>query len=237
MPGTFELGPPGNLVDSSALPDKRTVRVPLATTRRQSTSENFASPSSALQPEYLHRYLFALQFCDAKEVLDISCGERFASSLLSTVAEHVTTLGIDEEADLRTPVDRGRHNLPASSASFDVAISLDTRTHIAASEQYLGEIKRVLRPGGVLVLSTSDAGPQHSSDQGVCLVELVSKLFANVAFLSQSAVMGSVIAMASGEAREECQRFRRIGGDVSDVSPELMRNTHQICVASDALLP
>lgn len=43
------------------------------------------------------------------------------------------------------------HKLPFASASFDGAVALEVLEHVASPEKVLGEIKRVLRPGGYAV--------------------------------------------------------------------------------------
>src|SRR5439155_25446133 len=46
--------------------------------------------------------------------------------------------------------------LPLADRSVDVVVSFETIEHITAQEEFLGEIRRVLRPDGVLVMSSPD---------------------------------------------------------------------------------
>jgi len=45
-------------------------------------------------------------------------------------------------------------NLPFDDNSFDVVVSLETLEHVSDLDNTLDEIKRVLKPGGFLILST-----------------------------------------------------------------------------------
>jgi 2-polyprenyl-3-methyl-5-hydroxy-6-metoxy-1,4-benzoquinol methylase len=100
-------------------------------------------------------------------VLDVGCGEgRFAAELARAGAEVV---GIDVAAEpLRRA--RARHPeldlrqvqaeaaWPLQDASFDVVWAGEVIEHVADTSGWLSEVRRVLRPGAVLLLSTPDHG-------------------------------------------------------------------------------
>jgi ubiquinone/menaquinone biosynthesis C-methylase UbiE len=114
--------------------------------------------------EHWHRYHFASRWVEGKRVLDVACGEGYGSALLSRRAASVVGIDISPQA-----IDHAKSayaslrnveftcasctSLPLESASFDVAVSFETLEHIAEQAQFLGELARVLKPGGVLVLS------------------------------------------------------------------------------------
>jgi SAM-dependent methyltransferase len=114
--------------------------------------------------EHWHRYHFAARWCAGKRVLDVACGEGYGTALLARHAAHVTGADISAEAIAHA---RNRYGslanakfveasctaLPLDDASVDVAVSFETIEHIAAQAEFIEELARVLKPGGVLVLS------------------------------------------------------------------------------------
>ncbi|MGD9265032.1 MAG: class I SAM-dependent methyltransferase, partial [Lysobacterales bacterium] len=115
--------------------------------------------------EHWHRYVVARRFCEAKTVLDVACGEGYGSHMLAAVANHVTGVDISEDAVAHaTGQYGGRENLefiqgdceklPLPDNSVDVAVSLETIEHLEAQEAFVGELRRVLKPGGLLVMSS-----------------------------------------------------------------------------------
>jgi SAM-dependent methyltransferase len=101
-------------------------------------------------------------------VLDIGCGEgHFAAALLRAGAEAVA---VDVAAE---PLSRARSRhpaldlrlvepeaaLPFEDTSFDVVWAGETIEHVADTAQWLSELRRVLRSGGLLLISTPDHGP------------------------------------------------------------------------------
>ncbi len=101
-------------------------------------------------------------------VLDIGCGEgHFAAALLRAGSE-VVAADVAAEPLSRA---RSRHpaldlrlvepeaKLPFEDTSFDVVWAGETIEHVADTAQWLSELRRVLRSGGLLLISTPDHGP------------------------------------------------------------------------------
>jgi 2-polyprenyl-6-hydroxyphenyl methylase/3-demethylubiquinone-9 3-methyltransferase len=104
----------------------------------------------------------------AVRVLDVGCGDGwFAAALARTGAEVV---GLDASAEaVRRALRRHPHAdlrvvdcelpLPLSDSSFDVVWAGEAIEHVADTAGWLSELRRVLRSGGLLLLSTPDHGP------------------------------------------------------------------------------
>jgi 2-polyprenyl-3-methyl-5-hydroxy-6-metoxy-1,4-benzoquinol methylase len=102
-----------------------------------------------------------------ERVLDVGCGEgRFASELARAGTE-VVGIDVAEEplrrARLRHPELDLRHvqaegEWPLPDASFDAVWAGEVIEHVADTAGWLSEVRRVLRSGGTLLLSTPDHG-------------------------------------------------------------------------------
>lgn len=129
--------------------------------------------------EHWHRYVVASRFCRGKSVLDVACGEGYGSNMLAGVAKSV--IGVDiSGAAVAHAADRYRERenlefkqgscekIPLPDDSVDVAVSMETIEHIEQQEAFIRELKRVLKPGGLLVMSSpnkreySDARNYHN---------------------------------------------------------------------------
>jgi len=99
-------------------------------------------------------------------VLDAGCGEGYAAGLLTTAWPGVCVVGVDYDP-LTTAHARRTHGgeraaylrgaltaLPLGDATVDVALSLQVLEHIWTPGDYVRELARVTRPGGVVVIST-----------------------------------------------------------------------------------
>ncbi|GAB2795227.1 hypothetical protein GCM10027040_22020 [Halomonas shantousis] len=116
--------------------------------------------------EHLHRYLMARQYVAGKTVLDIASGEGYGSVLLAEVAEKVVGVDIDRQAVDHACRKYRRDNLefrigscteiPLADDSVDIIISFETIEHHDQHDEMMIELKRVLRPGGLLIISSPD---------------------------------------------------------------------------------
>ena len=117
--------------------------------------------------EHWHRYLYAAEFAAGKQVLDIACGEGYGSALLAEVATRVVGVDIDPEivgfaahkyprANLEFRPGPA-HAIPVSETeAFDLVLSFETLEHMTEEHQrqFLTDVKRRLKPEGVLLVST-----------------------------------------------------------------------------------
>ncbi len=96
------------------------------------------------------------------EVLEAGCGEGYGADLLARSAAGVIALDYDEYATGHArsaypdvPVVRGNLvALPLADHSVDAVVSLQTIEHLWDQPTFVAECVRVLRPGGLLVVST-----------------------------------------------------------------------------------
>jgi 2-polyprenyl-3-methyl-5-hydroxy-6-metoxy-1,4-benzoquinol methylase len=113
------------------------------------------------------RYEFAAPYCRDKRVLDVACGAGYGSDLLAGVARGVTGLDVDVGAVAHARSHYRQEGLsfavgdacrlPFDDANFDTVVSFETIEHLAEIPQHLGEVRRVLAPGGVYMVSTPRA--------------------------------------------------------------------------------
>lgn len=129
--------------------------------------------------EHWHRYALARQLGLHRTVLDVACGEGYGAAMVAENANRVVGVDISAEA-IRHAGNRYGHQanlefitascdcLPFPDASFDLAISFETIEHIETQQAFIAELARVLRPDGVLLLSSpnkrlySDAHDYHN---------------------------------------------------------------------------
>ncbi len=119
---------------------------------------------SQIHYEHLHRYYFARQLATGQDVLDMASGEGYGADILAGEARYV--IGIDSHRDSVYHASKkyARENLafiqgsitsvPLQPKGFDIITCFEAIEHISDHESLLTEIKRLLRPGGVLVLSS-----------------------------------------------------------------------------------
>ena len=107
-------------------------------------------------------YRYACELIDGGHVLDAGCGEGYGTAMLAEAG--ADALGVDlDEAIVRRAADRyagarfdvaNLVDLPYDDASFDAIISLQVIEHLHTPQEFIAQCVRLLRPGGVLMLST-----------------------------------------------------------------------------------
>jgi|CXWL01.1.fsa_nt_gi ubiquinone/menaquinone biosynthesis C-methylase UbiE len=96
-----------------------------------------------------------------KKILDIGCGTGETLSFLKTVFPEAKLSGVDASNQaVRYTKDRGHMakvasaiHLPFRPESFDVVLLLDVIEHIKADGSVIKEAKRVLKKGGVIIIT------------------------------------------------------------------------------------
>jgi ubiquinone/menaquinone biosynthesis C-methylase UbiE len=113
--------------------------------------------------EHLARYRFAARFSEGAHVLDAGCGSGYGSAELSNAAR-VTAADISVDAirhareNFRRPgitfLQASCEALPFADGTFDLITAFEVIEHLTHWEQLLTEAKRVLKPTGILLVST-----------------------------------------------------------------------------------
>ena len=107
-------------------------------------------------------YEYALPLVSGRRVLEVGCGEGYGTALLASAA--ATIVGVDYDAltvahaARRYPQARFvRANLaalPVATGTVDVVVTLQVIEHVWNHPEFVRECRRVLRPGGRLLVTT-----------------------------------------------------------------------------------
>lgn len=132
---------------------------------RDSGERSFAATA---RPAVIHaalaRYRFAVPLCVDGTILDIGCGPGNGLRLLAETARYCVGLDYSsetlvsfssafEQAGVHAVSGDGL-SLPFRAGSFDAVTAFEVIEHLHDPPLLLGEMKRVLAPGGIAVLST-----------------------------------------------------------------------------------
>lgn len=113
---------------------------------------------------HLVAYRFLLPYATRRRVLDLGCGEGYGTNLLASVAVEAVGVDLAPEAiyharrTYRRPnlrfLYRDIYDLGLEDASFDLVCSLQVVEHLQYPNRFMEEARRVLRPGGLCVITT-----------------------------------------------------------------------------------
>lgn len=100
--------------------------------------------------------------CTGREVLEAGCGEGYGADLIASVARSVVAVDYDAAtvAHVRARYPRvdvvagNLASLPVPDRSVDVVVNFQVIEHLWDQPQFIGECRRVLRSGGLLLIST-----------------------------------------------------------------------------------
>jgi SAM-dependent methyltransferase len=114
--------------------------------------------------EHLARYAFAARLAHGKRVLDAGCGAGYGSAELASQADSVAGADLAAEAVDFARAHYGVPNLafeqascerlPHPDACFDLVVAFEVIEHLEGWREFLLEARRVLAPGGQLIVST-----------------------------------------------------------------------------------
>lgn len=122
------------------------------------------------EEEHRARYVWAASLV-AGRILDVACGTGHGSALL---AARCVVEGVDRDPEAvavaRTRVARGDFQvatippLPFADERFDAAVSFETLEHIEADRHFVAELRRVVKPGGLVLISSPNRAATSPND-------------------------------------------------------------------------
>ena len=200
--------------------------------------------------DHLHRYAIAAEYCKDKVVLDIASGEGYGSNLLSKQAEMVIGVDIAQNAVENAASKYKSANLqfligstdaiPLNNCSVDVVVSFETIEHHDRHDIMFTEIKRVLKPNGILIISTPDklyysdlrsfSNEYHVKElYKKDFLDLISKYFTNVQLLTQTYLNGNSLI----NDENKTLGIKYYTGNYEAVAQTEMHHLYLVAIASD----
>ena len=200
--------------------------------------------------EHLHRYSIVNEYIKDKVVLDIACGEGYGSNLMSNKASFIYGVDIDTMCVNKAKIKYQKSNIkffegntskiPLINNSIDVIVSFETIEHHEFHVEMMLEFKRVLKPNGLLIISTPDK--LHYSDSRKYYNEyhvkelykqefndLISNYFSKIQLLTQVYINGNSIVQNDNKKNE----LRLFSGNYLNVNESAVNPMFLIIVASD----
>ena len=225
-------------------------------TELDSNGERFMPEQQGeIRYEHLHRYRLSQPLVKDKAVLDVACGEGYGAALLSHSAASVLGIDIDERI-IRHATERygGYQNLefrigscsviPLPDASVDVITSFETIEHHDRHQEMMLELKRVLRPDGILIISSPNR-PVYSEQSGFNnpfhvkeldyqeFEVLLKQHFKHIAVYGQRLATGSLVFPLNGAGVHSYTAYAENGG-CSPEAPRFKPVRYFVAVCSDA---
>ena len=162
-----------------------------------------------IDAEHQTRYRFSLPHVRGCRVLDAGCGVGWGSALL-VQAEASEVIGVDldpeavEDARRRVPaatfVVGDLLDLPFEDDSFDVVVCFEAIEHTGDTERTLDQLSRVLRPNGLLFVSSPNpavyppGNPFHLNEETPAeLLYKAAGRFSEVRLFRQHVLIASVL--------------------------------------------
>lgn len=205
--------------------------------------------------EHLHRYSVASSLVVGKSVLDIASGEGYGSAMLARKAKKVIGVDVSIEA---VQFARKRYHLenlefkvgncteiPIADACVDIVVSFETIEHLDQHEKMLQEVKRVLRPDGLIIISSPDKyyysvepgyhNPFHKKELFEHeFKDLLNKYFKVCIYYQQRITFGSTMSAEIQKTHSTSYFFEN---SVIIEGQGLLKPLHWIGLASDSQLP
>lgn len=211
--------------------------------------------------EHFHRYAMCSKVVSGKKVLDIACGEGYGSALLAQHALSVSGVDISDaavahaRASYESKIDNVQFKqgsadaIPFPDASFEIVVSFETLEHLSTQEEMLDEIKRVLIPNGVLIISTPERAAYAEADgghneyhvkelSGDEFSALVKSRFKNVDMYGQRLATVGWVQSESNNTYESLSTWSVANnGKIISEAPVLDIPIFLVAICSDASLP
>jgi 2-polyprenyl-3-methyl-5-hydroxy-6-metoxy-1,4-benzoquinol methylase len=189
-------------IDSEILPGRELIETSFSITSTEEPALEYtgermvpeANQGQFIYTEHLTRYMFAAQFAAGKTVLDFGSGEGYGVSILANHGA-ASVSGIDispvavEHARKKYPqqsvdfVCADCLSAPFTDKSFDLVTSFEVIEHLTDHAGYIGEVCRLIKDNGTLIISTpniiSSDGSNNFHLKELSLDEFVALLKTN----------------------------------------------------------
>jgi SAM-dependent methyltransferase len=196
-----------------------------------------------MEAEHRARYWWATPWVAGKAVLDAGCGVGYGTRLLAQHGpERLVGADISADALARGPSDCAElvqadlRELPFETDSFDLVVCFEVIEHVEEHDRVIDELRRVLRPGGTLLISSPnrDVYPPGNPHHVYEFVpdefrEALARRFDHVALYGQHALLAS--AIVDGKGLPEGQPERLNGFTIEPLEPG--KETYSLAVAGD----
>jgi ubiquinone/menaquinone biosynthesis C-methylase UbiE len=204
-----------------------------------------------IEAEHQARYRLAVDLVPGRRVLDAGCGVGWGSELLRR-AGAASVVGVDisdealADARQRAPecefVPGDLRKLPFPDGEFDVVVCMEALEHTDDIGGTLDQLARVLRPDGVVLVSSPNPGVYEAGNpfhlHELTADELHHELaarFPHTRLLRQYRLLASAV-LADGDRRAVAlEAFELHGVSVARLAPGA--ETYSVVVASHAELP
>ena len=209
------------------------------------------SLSGEIAYEHMNRYYFVINQLNLKnkKILDIASGEGYGANLLAESAAYVYGVDISIEAVAYAKNKYKKENLtfiagdavaiPLETNSVDIVVSFETIEHLDKHQEMINEIKRVLRLGGILIISSPDklSYSDKSNDVNNFHVKelysdefklLINNNFNKTIFFNQKIFVGSLIVSDEEDLPYKKPLIVEKNGKTSFLEPK-----YNIAIATD----
>jgi GT2 family glycosyltransferase/SAM-dependent methyltransferase len=222
------------------------------------TGERYVpTEAGEIRHEHLHRYAWCRSLVEGLDVLDIACGEGYGSAMLAMKARSVTGVDIANSAICHATeayrdipgliFKRGdAAQIPLEDNAVDVVVSFETIEHHDRHREMLSEIRRVLRPNGLLVMSSPNrvvyseqAG--HHNEFHVKELDfaefdvLLKEQFSDVCYFGQRLAVGSsIFTLEAAAGARTIDALTDIGSEIVERAASLTDPVYYIAVAGSS---
>jgi len=206
-----------------------------------------------IRAEHEGRYRWAAGAVRGKQVLDAGCGVGYGAAMLAeagasrVVGLDIAAVAVQDAASRTSSVGEfvvgDLERLPFAPCSFDVAVCFEVIEHVNRRELALDELRRILRPEGVLIVSSPNrdvyppGNPHHVHEYTPSeLHGALTKRFRHVTLYRQHQWISSLITDDAGlgtrsSGVEIAASVRKVAGLAAG------EEVYTLAVASDGPLP